>query len=87
MLQAQFVTIVLAAHPTTGVLESALADAAAAQVAYGQVAAKEALATHGYYPFALGRVADPSQAAEPSPCRSLISYFLIFWGGPGGILF
>ena len=63
MLQAQFVTIVLAAHPTTGVLESALTDAAAAQVAYGQVAAKEALATHGYYPFALGRVADPSQAA------------------------
>jgi len=63
MLQAQFVTIVLAAHPTIGVTESALAAAAAAQVAYGQVAAKEVLANHGYYPFALGRVADPQQAA------------------------
>ena len=62
MLQAQFVTIVLAAHPTIGGLESAMKDAAAAQVAYGQVAAKQALANHGYYPFALGRVADHRQA-------------------------
>jgi len=62
MLQAQFVTIVLAAHPTIGGMESALADAAAAQVAYGQAAAKDVLASHGYYPFALGRVADKRQA-------------------------
>ena len=63
MLQAPFVTIILAAHPTIGETESALNEAAAAQVAYGQVAAKEVLARHGYYPFAMGRVADQPQAA------------------------
>ena len=63
MLQAQFITIVLAAHSATLDTESALADAARAQATYGAFAARHQLARHGFHPFALGRVSGHLQAA------------------------
>jgi hypothetical protein len=63
MLQAQFITIVLAAHSATADTESALADAARAQATYGAFAARHQLAQHGFHPFALGRVSGHLQAA------------------------
>lgn len=62
MLQAQFITIVLAAHSATLDTDSALADAARAQATFGAFAARHQLALHGFHPFALGRVSGHLQA-------------------------